>query len=65
MKDVQIGEEGIREVEPVAPDATGDEVPTRTTRRLGLGAVACGDSRSAPPRLVRSPSEFSPLAHSP
>jgi hypothetical protein len=42
MKDVQIGQEGIREVERVAPSATGDQVPTRTTRGLGLGAVACG-----------------------
>jgi hypothetical protein len=42
MKTVQIGEEGIREVEQVAPNTPGDEVPTRTTRGLGLGAVACG-----------------------
>jgi hypothetical protein len=42
MKDVQIGQEGTREVEPVPPDATGDQVPTRTTRAIGLGAVACG-----------------------
>jgi hypothetical protein len=42
MKDVQIGQEGIREVERVAPSATGGQVPTRTTRGLGLGAVACG-----------------------
>jgi hypothetical protein len=42
MKDVQIGQEGIREVERVVPGATGDQVPTRTTRGLGLGAVACG-----------------------
>ena len=32
----------IREVERVGPGATGDQVPTRTTRGLGLGAVACG-----------------------
>jgi hypothetical protein len=42
MKDVQIGQEGIREVERVAPSAKGDQVPARTTRGLGLGAVACG-----------------------
>ena len=65
MKNVQIGQEGIREVEQVAPNATGDEVPTRTTRGLGLGAVACGAFALGPPRSVRSPSDVSPLAHSP
>ena len=42
MKNAQIDQDGIRELEQVAANATGDEVPTRTTRALGLGAVACG-----------------------
>ena len=42
MKDLQIGQEGTREAEPLARNATGYQTPTRITRALGLGAVAFG-----------------------
>src|SRR5262245_1763226 len=42
MNDVPIGHAGIRERAPQTRNATGELTPTRTTRALGLGAVAFG-----------------------
>ena len=42
MNDAQIGQAGTRWAELSTRDATGNPTLTRTTRALGLGAVAFG-----------------------
>ena len=46
MKNAQIGQDGIRELEQVAANATGDEVPTRKQRR-DAGEVQIESATSA------------------